>query len=332
LDSEIERLRMVLKKERKRGDRGEVVAGGETLDKGTIAEVEILGDSKKVNTPRKGVRSKDYGKTQPLPLPPRGPDFSGEKIEVREKTKLTVSPKRIGPVTDQGLRSPRNNIHGRRMYEEVLGSTTEDDTDKEEMDVQEPRSTSTRMDVDREEISDRVVAAKLLGTTKGPQTPRPGVSTVLQSGNSIRTPAPAHKDVYTGMETPKPDRPTAPQRTASKLGRTPSGMHWLGGDKVKITRRDSFEDEVGGSSRPAVRPEVTTLPRPSKSSRAGPSSVLSKSVPAKVAATRVGNNDTPTRESHTVRKRKGIGEIDTPQKGTARHTHEVKRTRLSTSE
>jgi hypothetical protein len=99
----------------------------------------------------------------------------------------------------------------------------------------------------------------------------------------------------------------AERSSSTRLDRTPSGLHWLGGDKTKISRRDSFEDEVGSSTRIQLKQEVTaTLPRPTARRPDAGSHIGASSfrMPGDKQL-RIGDTlDTPSRMSGTIAKRK----------------------------
>jgi len=131
----------------------------------------------------------------------------------------------------------------------------------------------------------------------------------------------------------------AERSSSTRLARTPSGLHWLGGDKSKISRRDSFEDEVGSSTRVQLKEEaIATLPRPTTSRQMNAGSNAGSSgfrVPGE-RQLRIGSaTDTPTRVSGAAVKRKR--ETLPPQtpstisKGSVPIPASEKKPRLSTS-
>ena len=126
--------------------------------------------------------------------------------------------------------------------------------------------------------------------------------------------------------------------SSTRLDRTPSGLHWLGGEKSKTSRRDSFEDEVSPGTRGQLKQEVTAaLPRPStRRPNAGSHIGVTNSRLPGERQLRIGDtSDTPTRTSGTISKRKREAFPQTPSialKGSKSTPRSDKKPRLTASE
>lgn len=204
--------------------------------------------------------------------------------------------------------------------EDVEGSTTEEDeeprrrnhTDRPDRDSHTGTTSGSRPQptaMPRARVPKASVASK---RPNDPQTP----AAVASTSRSTRTVAPKAADA---METPVsgPSRqPASVARTGSRITRTPSGMQWLGGEKAKLTRRDSFEDEVGTSSRAKVHGDALhTLPRIAAVKPSATMSVASTSKLPQISRhidREKEDQRTPTRAPHVTLKRKQIVQPEVP--------------------
>lgn len=244
---------------------------------------------------------------------------SGSGAEERERT-----------IADEVLDTPpvRRTSRVERVqdiHEDIGGSTTEEDEEPHDAvmrDRPEPsllrlgERTSLHAPSETLRPGNRPTHVEAKSNTRptSPHTPMISVNTARTTNATIsRT---THV-----TETPNAASiklPSAVTRTGSRVTRTPSGMQWLGGEKTKLTRRDSFEDEVGTSSRVKLpqAEAVHTLPRamPVKASLAISAASTSK-LPAmkRLVGRPEDGQQTPTRASHASSlKRKDMIQLETP--------------------
>jgi hypothetical protein len=284
----------------------------------------------------------DQTRTTALPLPdvftemdkPSGPSAirtrpgaTGKRIN---KSSSSGPDEREQTIADEVLDTPPvrrtskvERIQG--IQDDIGGSTTEEDEEPHDVvmgDRPEPsllrlgerRSLHAPRETLRLGNHPTRVEEKSNTRTTGPHTPVISVNTARTTNIHIS------KTTHTA-ETPNAASsrpPTSIARTGSRVTRTPSGMQWLGGEKTKLTRRDSFEDEVGTTSRvkPPQAEVVHTLPRamPVKASLAISAASTSK-LPAmkRLVGRPEDGQQTPTRASHASSlKRKDMIQLETP--------------------
>jgi hypothetical protein len=265
---------------------------------------------------------------------PSGPSAIRGRSEVTAKrinqSSSSGPEEREQTIADEVLDTPpvRRTIKVERIQEiqeDIGGSTTEEDeephdvvmSDRPEpslLRLRERRSLHAPSETLRPGNRPTRVEAKSNTRTTGPHTPVISVNTARTTNATIS------KTTHV-TETPNAASsklPSAVARTGSRVTRTPSGMQWLGGEKTKLTRRDSFEDEVGTSSRVKLpQAEVVhTLPRavPVKASLAISAASTSKlPVMKRLAGRPEDDQQTPTRASHASSlKRKDLLQLETP--------------------
>lgn len=255
-----------------------------------------------------------------------GPEVTGKRID---KPSSSRAEERERTIADEVLDTPpvRRTSKVERIQEiqeDIGGSTTEEDEEPHDAvmrDRPEPsllrlgerQSHHAPSETLRPGNRPTRVEAKSNTRMTGPHTPVISVNTARTTNFHIS------KTTHT-TETPNAASrpPTSIARTGSRVTRTPSGMQWLGGEKTKLTRRDSFEDEVGTSSRvkPPQAEVIHTLPRamPVKASLAISAASTSK-LPAmkRLAGRPEDDQQTPTRASHASSlKRKDMLQLETP--------------------
>ncbi|KAG7553652.1 hypothetical protein FFLO_02937 [Filobasidium floriforme] len=210
------------------------------------------------------------------------------------------------------------------IQDDIGGSTTEEDEEPHDAVMRErPEPSLLRLGERRSLHAPREtlrlgnhptrVEEKSNTRTTGPHTPVISVNTARTT--NIHISKATHTAETPNAASSRP--PTSIARTGSRVTRTPSGMQWLGGEKTKLTRRDSFEDEVGTSSRvkPPQAEVVHTLPRamPVKASLAISTASTSK-LPAmkRLVGRPEDGQQTPTRASHAPSlKRKDMIQLET---------------------
>jgi hypothetical protein len=284
----------------------------------------------------------DQTRTTALPLPdvftemdkPSGPSAirtrpgaTGKRIN---KSSSSGPDEREQTIADEVLDTPPvrrtskvERIQG--IQDDIGGSTTEEDEEPHDVvmgDRPEPsllrlgerRSLHAPRETLRPGNNPTRVEAKSNTRMTGPHTPVISVNTARATNIHISTMT--HTTGTPGAASSRP--PTSIARTVSRVTRTPSGMQWLGGEKTKLTRRDSFEDEVETSSRvkPPQAEVIHTLPRamPVKASLAISAASTSK-LPAmkRLAGRPEDNQQTPTRAPHASSlKRKDMIQLETP--------------------
>ena len=249
------------------------------------------------------------------PIPIEGKDdgkTSSSGTEERERT-----------MAEQVLDIPAGNSERiENHHEDVAGTTTEEDEGPTEANLRRRSDQSllrgagtdaTVQPAARRKTRGTMVADTPQSRTTGPLTPvigrtssRPDQATVSLPRQAIATPVPG------------PSRQVASvASTKSRVTRTPSGMQWLGGEKTKMTRRDSFEDEVGANARIKIQSEtVHTLPRmasvrPSAAVSAASTSKLPGSMSRLIDQAKQEHH-TPTRAANASLKRKQMLQPDTP--------------------
>lgn len=259
------------------------------------------------------IRSRSEGTAKRIDKP------SSSRAEERER-----------PIADEVLDTPpvRRTSKVERIQEiqeDIGGSTTEEDEEPHDAvmgDRPEPsllrlgerRSLHAPRETLRPGNNSTRVEAKSNTRMTGPHTPVISVNTARATNIHISTMT--HTTGTPGAASSRP--PTSIARTVSRVTRTPSGMQWLGGEKTKLTRRDSFEDEVGTSSRvkPPQAEAVHTLPRavPVKASLAISAASTSKLPEMKrLVGRQEDGQQTPTRASHASSlKRKDMLQLETP--------------------
>jgi hypothetical protein len=227
-------------------------------------------------------------------------------------------------MAEQVLDTPaRRTSRVERVQEDIGGSTTEEDEEPQDVVMSHRHGRSLRLEDRRlptvpPEVLPRGnmltrTEDKSNSRTAGPHSPRVVANTTRATSTTVS------KTVH-GTETPNagPSRhPASVARTGSRVTRTPSGMQWLGGEKGKLTRRDSFEDEVGTSSRVKPQGEVVhTLPRAVLVKASATISAASTSkLPAmkRLVGRPEDNQHTPTRASNASSlKRKDMIQLETP--------------------
>lgn len=255
------------------------------------------------------------------------PEVTGKRID---QPSSSGAEEREQTIADEVLDSPpiRRTSKVERIQEiqeDIGGSTTEEDEEPHDVvmsDRPEPsllrlgerQSHHAPSETLRPGNRPTRVEAKSNTRTTGPHTPVISVNTARTTDIHISTTT--HTTETPNAASSRP--PISIARTGSRVTRTPSGMQWLGGEKTKLTRRDSFEDEVGTTSRvkPPQAEVVHTLPRtmPVKASLAISAASTSK-LPAikRLVGRPEDGQQTPTRASHASSlKRKDMLQLETP--------------------
>jgi hypothetical protein len=255
------------------------------------------------------------------------PEVIGKRIDQPSSSKAEA---REGTIADEVLDTPpvRRTSKVERVKEireDIGGSTTEEDEEPHDavmryrpepslLRLGERRSLHAPSETLRPGNNPTRVEAKANTRMTGPHTSVISVNTARAT--NIHISKTTHTTETPSAASSRP--PTSIARTCSRVTRTPSGMQWLGGEKTKLTRRDSFEDEVGTTSRvkPPQAEVVHTLPRamPVKASLAISAASTSK-LPAmkRLVGRPEDGQQTPTRASHASSlKRKDMIQLETP--------------------
>ena len=249
---------------------------------------------------------------RPIPIEGKDGKTSSSGTEERERT-----------MAEQVLDGPAGKFERTEYHHEnVAGSTTEEDEGSTDSNIgrrsdqgllRGAGTDATVQPAARRKTRGTMVADTPQSRTTGPLTPvigrtssRPDQATVSLPRQAIATPVPG------------PSRQVASvASTKSRVTRTPSGMQWLGGEKTKMTRRDSFEDEVGANARIKIQSEtVHTLPRmasvrPSAAVSAASTSKLPGSMSRLIDQAKQEHH-TPTRAANASLKRKQMLQPDIP--------------------